>query len=89
MNPLFNEWVRSETRRQFFKRGTNAVGMAALQSLSAVLVGQAFDTVIGGGGVAALTSAAIFVIVSYIGFGLFDLVNSMAIPIGHSSDKFV
>jgi hypothetical protein len=33
MNPLFNEWVRSETRRQFFKRGTNAVGMAALASL--------------------------------------------------------
>ncbi len=57
------------------------VGMAALQSLSAVLVGQAFDTVIGGGGVAALTSAAIFVIVSYIGFGLFDLVNSMAIRV--------
>jgi hypothetical protein len=33
MNPLFTEWVRSETRRQFFTRGANAVGMAALASL--------------------------------------------------------
>ncbi len=33
MNPLFTEWVRSETRRQFFKRGANALGMAALASL--------------------------------------------------------
>ena len=32
MNPL-HEYVRSETRRQFFGRGVNAVGWAALASL--------------------------------------------------------
>ena len=32
MNP-FHEYVRTETRRQFFSRGANAVGMAALASL--------------------------------------------------------
>src|SRR4051812_9841331 len=30
---LFNEYVHSETRRQFFSRGANAVGWAALASL--------------------------------------------------------
>ncbi len=33
MHPLFTEWVRTETRRQFFTRGANALGMAALASL--------------------------------------------------------
>ncbi len=33
MHPLFEEWVRSETRRQFFTRGANALGMATLASL--------------------------------------------------------
>ncbi|MCL4195168.1 MAG: DUF1501 domain-containing protein, partial [Thermoguttaceae bacterium] len=32
MHP-FHEWVRLETRRQFFSRGANAVGWAALASL--------------------------------------------------------
>ena len=32
MNPL-EDWVRSETRRQFFSRGANAVGWAALSGL--------------------------------------------------------
>ncbi len=31
---LFQEWVQYETRRQFFGRGANAVGMAALASLA-------------------------------------------------------
>lgn len=30
---LFHEWVRFETRRQFFSRGANAVGWAAMMSL--------------------------------------------------------
>jgi hypothetical protein len=30
---LFEDWVRNETRRQFFSRGANAVGWAALASL--------------------------------------------------------
>jgi hypothetical protein len=33
MHPLFQEWVRTETRRQFFSRGANAIGTAALASL--------------------------------------------------------
>jgi hypothetical protein len=33
---LFQEWVRYETRRQFFGRGANAVGMAALASLAGI-----------------------------------------------------
>jgi len=33
MNPLFEDWVRSETRRQFFSRGASAMGAAALGSL--------------------------------------------------------
>jgi hypothetical protein len=33
MHPLLEDWVRSETRRQFFTRGANALGSAALASL--------------------------------------------------------
>lgn len=33
MHPLFTDWVRSETRRQFFARGGNVVGAAALAAL--------------------------------------------------------
>ena len=32
MNP-FHDYVRNETRRQFFSRGSNAVGWAALAAL--------------------------------------------------------
>src|SRR6266478_5153468 len=32
MNP-FHEWIQTETRRQFFSRGANVVGAAALASL--------------------------------------------------------
>ena len=56
-------------------------GMGATQSLSAVLVGRAFDTVIDGAGTAALTVAALLVVSAYVGFGLFDIVNSLAIRI--------
>lgn len=57
------------------------VGMASMQSLSAVLVGNAFDTVIESLGARALTVAALLVVGSYIAFGLFDVVNSMAIRV--------
>jgi hypothetical protein len=33
IHPLFEEWVRMETRRQFLSRGANALGLAALASL--------------------------------------------------------
>jgi ATP-binding cassette subfamily B protein len=54
-------------------------GMGATQSLSAVLVGRAFDTVNNGEGAAALTFAALLAAASYVSFGLFDIVNSLAI----------
>ena len=47
VHPLFAEYVRSETRRQFFRRGGNALGMAALASLGMPLahsVGADADT---------------------------------------------
>lgn len=39
IHPLVEEYVRSETRRQFFRKGANALGMAALASLGG---GQVF-----------------------------------------------
>ncbi len=33
VHPLIEEYIRSETRRQFFRRGGNALGLAALASL--------------------------------------------------------
>lgn len=33
IHPLLEEYVRSETRRQFFRKGANALGMAALAAL--------------------------------------------------------
>ena len=33
VHPLFAEYVRAETRRQFFRRGGNALGSAALAGL--------------------------------------------------------
>jgi hypothetical protein len=39
IHPLIEEYVRSETRRQFFRKGANALGMAALASLGG---GQVF-----------------------------------------------
>lgn len=57
------------------------VGMASSQSLSAVMVGRAFDTVIQGAGLGALTLAALLAVAAYVGYGLFDIVNSMAIRV--------
>jgi ATP-binding cassette subfamily B protein len=57
------------------------IGMAGSQSLSAVMVGRAFDTVVREAGVAALTTASLLVVAAYVGYGLFDIVNSMAIRV--------
>jgi ATP-binding cassette, subfamily B, bacterial len=57
------------------------IGMAASQSMSAVMVGRAFDTVVQEAGVSALTFAALLVVAAYVGYGLFDIVNSMAIRV--------
>lgn len=56
-------------------------GMGATQSLAAVLVGRAFDTVIAEAGLQALTTASLLVAGAYVGFGLFDIVNSLVIRI--------
>jgi Protein of unknown function (DUF1501) len=48
VHPLFEEYVRSETRRQFFRQGGNALGLAALASLginSPSLCGETADSV--------------------------------------------
>ena len=56
-------------------------GMGATQSMAAVLVGRAFDTVMAGAGSTALTVAALWVVAAYVGFGLFDIVNSLVIRV--------
>ena len=41
IHPLIEEYVRSETRRQFFRKGGNALGLAALASLGLPMAGAA------------------------------------------------
>ncbi len=56
-------------------------GMGATQSMAAVLVGRAFDTVINSAGSRALTIASLWVVAAYVSFGLFDIVNSLVIRV--------
>ncbi len=77
-------WLASHAMRYPLLLGTffvTTIGMASSQSMSAVMVGRAFDTVLEGAGVAALTAAAGLVVAAYVGYGLFDIVNSMAIRV--------
>src|SRR5690606_36355888 len=48
IHPLFEEYVRSETRRQFFRRGGNALGLAALASLGLPMAGLSTSSAIAG-----------------------------------------
>ncbi len=48
------EWVRAETRRQFLRRGTNALGMAALATLGGEAFALPIDSPRTGGGGAKL-----------------------------------
>lgn len=57
------------------------IGMAAAQSLGAVFIGQAFDALLAGGGGPELAAAALWVTVSYLGYGAFDIVNSLALRV--------
>ncbi|MCB8978016.1 MAG: ABC transporter ATP-binding protein [Ardenticatenaceae bacterium] len=57
------------------------VGMASAQSMEAITVGWAFDSVIQNEGRAGLTVAALYVVAAYVGYGLFDIVNSLAIRV--------
>jgi ATP-binding cassette, subfamily B, bacterial len=77
-------WVSSHIMRYpvlFITFLLTTVGMAASQSLSAVMVGRAFDVIISGAGAQALTVTALLVVAAYVGYGLFDIVNSMAIRV--------
>lgn len=56
-------------------------GMAASQSLTTVTMGMAFDTVIQNEGRAALTIATLYVVAAFVGYGSFDIVNSLAIRV--------
>ena len=44
VNPLFEQYVQSETRRQFFRHGGNALGLAALASLGMPTVVKSDDS---------------------------------------------
>jgi ATP-binding cassette subfamily B protein len=57
------------------------IGMAAAQSLGAVYVGQAFDALLSGGGLADLTRAALLVTAAYLGYGACDIVNSLSVRV--------
>jgi hypothetical protein len=54
MHPLFEDWVRSETRRQFFTRGANALGMAALGTLLGADAARAATNTVAGVGAAGV-----------------------------------
>ncbi|WP_420645652.1 ABC transporter ATP-binding protein [Candidatus Leptofilum sp.] len=57
------------------------LGMAATQSMTAVTVGWAFDSVIQNEGRSGLTVATLYVVAAYVGYGLFDIVNSLSIRV--------
>ncbi|NNJ09642.1 ABC transporter ATP-binding protein [Chloroflexales bacterium ZM16-3] len=57
------------------------VAMAATQSLAAVMVGRAFDVIIGGGDARAIGLAALWVVAAELGYGASDIVNSLAIRV--------
>jgi ATP-binding cassette subfamily B protein len=77
-------WVSSHIMRYpvlFVTFLLTTVGMAASQSMSAVMVGRAFDVIVNQAGAQALTIAALLVVAAYVGYGAFDIVNSMAIRV--------
>ena len=57
------------------------IGMASAQSMEAITVGWAFDSVLQNEGRAGLTATALYVVAAYVGYVLFDIVNSLAIRV--------
>ncbi len=57
------------------------IGMAALQSWSAVLVGTAFDAVVGGVTLEQLTTLALIILGVRVAFGVIDLANSFVVQL--------
>ena len=77
-------WLNSHILRYPFLFLTYIIFMIAMvtsQSLSAIMVGRAFDAVIENRGAQALTIATLWVIATYVGYGIFDIINSQAIRI--------
>ncbi|HZG69590.1 MAG TPA: ABC transporter ATP-binding protein, partial [Herpetosiphonaceae bacterium] len=77
-------WVASHIRRYpwlpvIFLITTAA--MAGAQSLAAVLVGRAFDTVVGGAGTRDIALAAIVVAAAFLAYSVSDIVNTITIRI--------
>lgn len=57
------------------------IGMATLQSWSAVLVGNAFDAVVGGITLEQLTRLALIILGVRVAFGVIDLANSFVVQL--------
>lgn len=77
-------WLQSHILRYkglLFTFLLTTLGMASAQSMTAVTVGWAFDSVLQNEGRAGLTLAALYVMAAYVGYGLFDIVNSLAIRV--------
>src|SRR5262245_58333666 len=55
--------------------------MAAAQSIAAVLVGRAFDTVVAGATLSAIGLAALSVAASYLGYSLSDIINTITVRV--------
>ncbi len=77
-------WIASHIRRYpslpvLFLITTAA--MAGAQSLAAVLVGNAFDTVLGGADVGTIGLAALTVAGAYIGYSLSDIINTIVVRV--------
>ncbi len=77
-------WVASHIRRYpllpvIFLITTAA--MAGAQSLAAVLLGRAFDTVVEGATIGAVALAALAVAAAYLGYALSDIINTIAVRV--------
>ena len=55
-----------------------SIGMGSMESVSAVMVGRAFDTAVSGAGVAALAWAAGLVAAAFLTYAVSDIINTIA-----------
>jgi ATP-binding cassette subfamily B protein len=77
-------WVASHIRRYPILPAiflVTTAAMAGAQSLAAVLVGRAFDTVVGGAGTGAIALAALAVAAAYLGYAASDIINTIAVRV--------
>ncbi|GAB4113630.1 MAG: ABC transporter ATP-binding protein [Roseiflexaceae bacterium] len=57
------------------------LGMAVAQSLGALAIGNAFDTIASGADLGLVTSVTLLVAAAYVGYGACDIINSLALRI--------